>query len=291
MEVANMPYNCASWDWEDDGFVAGPRPAPTMDGQACGRGEAGHYEIHPALMHWRRVALMTLLCTRGTLSTHHIAGELDWDLGHLPIVLRGMKHGGLVVSWPACRLHARPNWRGHDGRVWEATETGRWALWRYAWVARSTFTAYEPDLPLRDDMPDDPVDAVRAGVQQEFLRPASIAVARYLLERGPTSMRQASLAMRMPLGAVSQRVRAWDRKGWLQMERDRMTEPFQGERYPTWSFSDRGRLALDIHVDALRRAGRVCGWTPTPGCVTYSDVGPHCRIQYEEEFLRREWQL
>lgn len=242
-------------------------------------------------MHWRRVALVTLLCTRGALSTHHIAGELDWDIGHLPIVMRGMKAGGLITSWPACRLNARVNWRGHTGRVWEVTPTGRWALWRYAWVARSTFTPWDAHYPLREDMPDDPVEAVRTGVQQEFLRPAGIAVAVHLLENGRTSMRQASLAVHLPLSAVSQRVRAWYRRGWLDADADVRTEPFQGRRYPTWSFNDEGRLALDIHTDALRRAGRACGWTPAPGCVRYADYGPFCRIQYEEEFLRREWDL
>jgi hypothetical protein len=273
---------------------------PVMSVRGTARGWAKIYEIHAGLAHWRRIHIMTRLAARGPAMPMDLAPELGYDPGHLGIVLRGMRAGWLVESYPACRRLGDPedglrrDRRGHVGRVWHATEIGRWSLWRYAWMWRSLYYGPGGDPPLRGDVPLDPVEAVAAAVQQEFLGPGAMTIAERLMWLEPSSMRQVSLQARLETNIVRQRIRRWEALGWVAPEGE--GDAFQGRRWPLWRFTRAGYVAMARHADALRKAGRACGWTPHPGCITYkghwdAPEDPHCEVHYEEEFLARGWAL
>lgn len=279
-----MPYRCATWDRENDGYKAGPRFAPTLAGLNKLPGVLRREELHASLLHRRRVLLLTWLAVRGRTSTPVLARELRWELGHLGIVLRGMKRGGLVD----CQLGARRPGSGNLAREWFATETGRWALWRLGWLTRSAVVPPDLAWDYETTVGDDPVDAVRRFVRQEFLTPASYVAMKHLIEQMPATMNEIARLMRVRWSVVGQRMRWWLRLGWL--ERSEMTAPgFQGEIAACWNVTPAGVQALLCHIDALRRAALACGWSPTPGAVAYRYGGNE--YQYEEEFLRMGWSM
>ncbi|HEY3411928.1 MAG TPA: winged helix-turn-helix domain-containing protein [Armatimonadota bacterium] len=281
-----MAYNSATWDWEGDGYRRGPRHAPVLDNLFAAAGLVGVKELHASLQHPRRVLLVTFLGVRGPTETPVLARELGWALGHLGIVLRGMMRGGLLRSEVVAPRAGRGS--GRRARLWSLTETGRWAMWRQAWITRSAFCAPWVEWPPVEGMDEDPVEAVRRWVKLEFLRPASICGLQYMVRNGLVTMREIARALRIPDGSFLARMRMWEREGWVEETRWPAIG-LPGQEVWCWLMTDAGKDAVYRHADALRKAAIACGWTPTPGRVRY---GPGFSVyEHEREFLEMGWRM
>jgi len=281
-----MPYKCPTWDWQSDGYKKGPRHAPMLESRFHLAGLLRREEVHASLQSHLRLMLVTYLAARGPTETPSLARALGSTMGCIGTKLRGMRSGWLV---DCIRVHQDGVKRiGCWPREWWATETGRWALWRQAWLTRSAIVSPEIAWDIHTPVPDDPVDAVRFYASEEFLRPGSYRAAAYLVQAGSATMGEVATALELPSAVIIKRLKRWERKGLL--ERGELPVPgLPGP--PVWSrrFTEPGIQALLCHVDALRKAGLACGWSPTPGAVTYRDGGNEYR--YEEEFLRNGWTL
>jgi len=183
------------------------------------------------------------------------------------------------------RDRLRGDRRGHTGRIWQATEAGRWEVWRFGYFARLLLFSPLDEVPLRDDVPEDPFEAVRMHVKREWLWPMGMLVADSFIRFGPSTSHQVAVARSIGIGDVAQRVRAWSRKGWLAEDPVLRSRPFQGRDFPLWDWTEEGYTALARHVDALRRAARACGYTPVPGGIQYGSP-PLPYVMAEEAFLR-----
>lgn len=280
-----MPYKCATWDDANDGYKAGPRYAPTLSGVYKAWGLLQREEVHASLLHPRRVLILTHLAVKGPTRTVALAREFG-RLGDLGAVLRGMKAGFLVESTPVRPVRIKDC--GRCAREWSITETGRWALWRLAWLTRSAVV--DPHLPWDPvpGVPDDPVEAVRQHVRQEFLLPGSYLAFSQLIRFGVCARQDIVRALNVPHDTVRERMRRWERLGWAEKSPVEVLG-YQDRISLCRKATPQGVAAIMRHVDALRKAGLACGWTPTPGAVTY---GPGLsRYHYEEEFLRMGWEL
>lgn len=281
-----MPYKCATWDWESDGYKKGPRHAPMLEGRFHLAGTLGREEVHASLQSLLRLRIVTCLAVRGPTETPVLARALGCNMDRISAKLRGMRCGWLV---DCARVRRDGETRcGGWPREWWATETGRWSLWRQAWLTRSATLAPELAWDFPTAVPDDPVEALRLYGQEEFLRPGSYRAAAYLWQSGVATMGEVAKALGLPGAVIYKRLCRWERKGWLE----RSDLPVPGlPGPPVWGrrLSDAGIEAFLCHVDALRKAALACGWSPTPGAVTYRDGGNE--YQYEEEFLRMGWRM
>ena len=144
------------------------------------------------------------------------------------------------------------------------TDNGRTDLWRYAQVTRRLRCSDTDDAPLRADMPEDPLEALRLYARQEFLRPAALTLLDELLGWPKQNGRE--------MGAHTGNYGAT--RAWLDIFRKAGFVTDTGDEYPEssciksphWIFNNNGREALDRHIDALRRAALASGFTPTRRC-------------------------
>lgn len=280
-----MPYKCATWEWEGDGYKKGPRHAPTLEGRFLLQGRLRKEEVHASLQSRLRVLLVTYLGVHGPTTTPDLARALGCSLDQIGTKLRGMRRGFVL---DCVRRGREPGYMGGTPREWWATETGRWALWRQAWLTRSALCPAYLNWEVETYMPDDPVEAVRLHVREEFLRPGSYRAIAYMMRAKLVTMRETGVALGIALSIMYKRMHWWERKGWVEQT----TWPAFGlpdQEVWCWHLTDAGNDAAVYHADALRKAVIACGWTPTPGAVEY---GPgHCVYEYERENLEQGWRM
>jgi hypothetical protein len=280
-----MAYLHTYWNSGTDGFAPGPRRASTLAGVYKAWGQLEKEEVHASLLHPRRVLVLTCLAVNGPMRTVELVREFKSMASIVP-VLRGLKMGYLVDSTPVRPIRVRDC--GRCAREWAITETGRWALWRLAWLTRSSFVPAQLPWNIETEVPDDPIAAVRAHVRQEFLLPGSYVALSYLMRFGVCARQDIVRAMNVPHDCVRDRMRRWERLGWVE------TAPvyvvgYLGRISLCRRMTAAGESAVMCHVDALRKIGLSCGWTPTPSAVQY---GPgYSQYHYEEEFLDMGWSL
>ncbi|HEY3411713.1 MAG TPA: hypothetical protein VGM51_01505 [Armatimonadota bacterium] len=278
-----MPYKCATW--ESDGFKRGPRHAPTLAGRYLLPGQLQKEEVHASLQSPLRVLLATYLGLKGPSTTPELAQALGCSLDRIGTKLRGMRHGGVV---DCVRLKREAGYIGSTPRAWWITETGRWALWRQAWMTRSAFCPGYMDWDPGTVMPDDPVEAVRLHVREEFLRPGSYRGIAYMMRWGLVTMRETAIALGIAPAIMYKRMHWWERNGWVEQTKW-PHYGLPGQEVWCWLLTYAGNDAALYHASALRMAAIACGWTPTPGGVRY---GPgYSRYEWEQEFLDMGWKM
>ena len=169
------------------------------------------------------------------------------------------------AAWTMCRVKGRQS--GERFRVVTLAEDGRRDLWRFAQVtARLRFTD-TAEYPLRSDVPDEPLEALRRNARHEFLRPSSLALLDELIgwpgQNGLEMARHTSCHGATPDMIMRLRAAGFltDISGY-RIHRGCIT-------IPQWVLNDCGHDALDRHIDALRRAAIVSGYTPERSCEYY----------------------
>jgi hypothetical protein len=278
-----MPYKCPTW--ESDGYKQGPRHAPTLEGRFSRDGWLRKEEVHASIQSALRVQLATYLGVKGHTTTPDLARALGCSMDRIGTKLRGMRRGYVV---DCARRDREPRYMGTAAREWWLTETGRWALWRQAWMTRCAFCPGHLDWDPGTVMPDDPVEAVRLHAREEFLRPGSYRGIGYMMQRGLVTMRETAVALGIAPAIIYKRMHWWGRLGWVEQTTWR-AYGLPGQEVWCWHLTDAGNDAALYHADALRMAAIGCGWTPTPGAVRY---GPgYSEYEWEREFLENGWKL
>lgn len=196
-------------------------------------------------------------------------------LKELEVVTSGYKS----VTW-----HIVRNWVGRGFATWETcrgggrrglsrwrevalTDEGRRDLWRYAWVTRRLRFSDWQEAPLREDVPEDALDALRLHARTEFLRPAALALLEELMGWPGQNLREMGEHTEL-YATLRGHVRNFRVAGFL-------ADGGQGAmhvgcfKYPRWRLNEAGIDALDRHIDALRRAGIASGYVPTKSCEYY----------------------
>ncbi|HEY3412944.1 MAG TPA: MarR family transcriptional regulator [Armatimonadota bacterium] len=279
-----------------DGFRGSRRRAPALSShRVSDDGAARHWQFHPALLTVKPLMLLTHLSAHGPTTTMDICAAFGIDKSTIGRDLKRLQWVSLVAarSVPS-RLGAR-TYHAHSAREWSITDAGRQALWRMGWVTRDVLHEPWEDAPLRDDVEDDPVEAVRRHGVFFWLRPCGLQVARVLTSRiwTPASMRKVARLCGINMGMVWNNVQYMHKRGWLKEHPDMLSHDFRGKPYPALSMNDAGIEALGRHVDALRRAGRSTGWTLDPDDPAYAIVDERGEFPYcwEPEAARLGWKL
>lgn len=169
------------------------------------------------------------------------------------------------VEWtmfePADPLH------GSRFRIATLAPRGREALWRFGWVTRRLrFSEYD-DAPLRTDVPDDPLEALRLHARQEFLRPAALSLLWELIGWG----RQSCTQLGANIGNYPAAIRYLNHfrtAGYVTDIGERAPEGWCIS-FPRWILNNHGHDTLDRHIDALRRVAGASGYQPTRSCELY----------------------
>lgn len=279
-----------------DGFKKCSRILPALSTRPVSApGTARHWQFHPAILTVKRLMVITYLSAHGPATTMDLSAALGINISRLPLDLRRL----VWVSLAAVRrVPSRLSVGGqhcHYAREWSITDSGRQALWRMAWVTRDILHAPWDDVPLRDDVEDDPVEAVRRHVVFFWLRPSGLQVTRILASPvwAPISMCRITRLSGMNNGTVWQILQYLRARGWLREHPESMSVGFYGDLYPKLSMNEEGVQALGRHVDALRRAGRSTGWTLDPDDPAYDIVDERGEfpICWEPEAARLGWRL
>lgn len=278
-----MPYKCATW--ESDGYKKGPRHAPTLEGRFMLPGQLQKEEVHASIQSRLRILLLTYLGVRGRTTTPELARALGYSMDQIGTKLRGMRRGYVL---DCVRREREPKFMGGTARELWVTETGRWALWRQAWLTRCALCPGHLDWEPGTSMPDDAVEAVRLHVREEFLRPGSYRAIAYMMRRGLVTMRETAVALGIAPTIMYKRMHWWERLGWVEQT----TWPAYGlpdQEVWCWLITDAGNDAAVYHADALRMAAIALGWNPTPRAVRY---GPgYSQYEWEREFLEMGWRM
>jgi hypothetical protein len=128
------------------------------------------------------------------------------------------------------------------------------------------FSRWE-DPPLRDDVPGDPVQAIRECVRPEFLRPAALSVVHQLALFGATSL-QGLYAYAGNPALTFFNLHKW-REAGLAGRRGREVASVRCNDEGWWELTSEGRLALSRHVDAMRRVCFASGYRISRECEIY----------------------
>ena len=294
-----------------DGFGDGPRHASILSGnEVCYAGKAGElFWLHPSIGRVERMVMLTHLAAHGATRTMGLCGISGMSHKKIGATLRGLLWVGLIESrvvpgrvhgggktYPPLAPLADPSLkggdklapasgfvpavanellgrRGHPGREWEITEEGRRWVWRTAWVTRYVVCAPCDDLPAREDVAEDPVEAVRTCAERIWLRPNGLALAFYLKSGWrPLSLNRLCRLARMNPGIAQPGLKRLVARGWAEAHPTEQSVDAAGVRRPKWQLSAAGHLALLRHVDALARAGRATGWRPDPDDPVYREM-------------------
>lgn len=279
-----------------DGFGKGYRRVPVMSSRGVNdQGKARHWQLHPALLTATRLMLITHISMRGPCTTVELSEACGISLRKIGMKLRRLEFMALIDSRQVPGRRNPNGGPGHVAREWSITENGRRALWRVGWVSRDVLHAPWDDVPLRDDVESDPVQAIRRHVVNSWLRPLGLQCARILIAPGwsPISIHQMSRLGEMHQGQVWRIVQQLRRRGWVTADPDSFAYDSSGIPYPKWKMNADGKEALGRHVDALRRAGRTTGWTLEPDNSAYQMTDEHGEfyICWEPEAARLGWKL
>lgn len=156
----------------------------------------------------------------------------------------------------------------HSWREVCLTDDARRDLWRYGWVTRRVRLGDTSDPPLRDDMPEDPLEALRLHARKEFLRPGALMVLDQLLGWPKQNVRGMA-AFTDNLAATRRYMDKFRAAGFVEdVDRDALPGRWRFTS-PKWVLSAKGMDALDRHVDAMRRVCVASGYVPTRECEFY----------------------
>ncbi|HEY3413761.1 MAG TPA: hypothetical protein VGM51_12010 [Armatimonadota bacterium] len=173
--------------------------------------------------------------------------------------------GRRFAAWTICRVKGRQS--GERFGVVTLAADGRRDLWRFAQVTSRLRFSEAWEFPLRSDVPDEPLEALRLYARHEFLRPSSMALVEELI--GWPGQNALEIARHTGcLGTTDRGIKRLRAAGFLtditgcRVQRGCIT-------MPKWVLNETGHDALDRHIDALRRAAIVSGYTPERSCEYY----------------------
>lgn len=167
-----------------------------------------------------------------------------------------------LAEWP--KVYRMAGNRMKPCRELTLTEDGKRDLWRYAIVTRRMRIGDGSEPPLRSDMPEDPLEALRLYARKEFLRPTAMSLVEELIGWP----RQSCSDMGRHIGSLNGAATHLRNFRRADLVTDVGSLVFKGSCYrrQLWVLNDYGLECLDRHIDALRRAALATGSLPTREC-------------------------
>ncbi|HEY3413956.1 MAG TPA: hypothetical protein VGM51_13025 [Armatimonadota bacterium] len=233
---------------------------------------AADYNVYPSMTSITRLRMMSYLCLHGPIRIPALARKLDVPEITVRQGMWALKSTWAVEGNPSVigRGYSRSRTGGCYSMEWDATETGRKWLWRYGWVTRRIgpdFQWYWPGwgFDLRWDLA--PYDVLRDYAEPTLLRPAAMAIARFLMYENPTQGPKIAEMLGFNRCMVEQYLKRWYARGWI----DHLDGELCVRSYwapdcvvaaPRWTLTRYGEAAMYRHADALRWASQTCGYTP-----------------------------
>lgn len=237
------------------------------------RDGAALWWVCPYLTSVPRLLLTTHLAVNGPTPMADLARMLPTELSNLHPLVKAMAGNHVLETWIE-KVHLPGRFacgQMKPVRVAAITDIGRRYLWRYGWVTRRVYFSDFLDYPLRDDVPSDPMQAIRECVRVEFLRPASLSLAFQLALFGATPL-QGLYRYAGNRALTFFLLHKWREAGVVgRRGRDLLSQVFNDEDW--WELTPAGRYALKRHVDAMRRVCAASGYVIERECEIHYPVG------------------
>lgn len=185
-----------------------------------------------------------------------------------------------LAEWP--KVYRMAGNRLKPCRELTLTEDGKRDIWRYSIVTQRLRIYDGADPPLRTDMPEDPLEALRLFARKEFLRPTAMSLIEELIGWPRQSCSDMGRHIGSTHGALTH-LGNFRRAGFV---RDVGSGLFRGSfcERRLWVLNDDGFECLDRHIDALRRAALATGYLPSRCCdysYPYQELSP-CALSLSE---------
>jgi hypothetical protein len=226
-------------------------------GRPTYEGEAVNWHVSPALTSVRRLRVMSVLCAYPSLRVPEIEMVLGIGLKLISSILWGMRNFRLVECRPSPR---RPGRGGANALDWSVTESGRAWFWRFACMTRRYGTICCFGDGFLGDPDVSPWEALRRHGHDSLCRPAGLATAHFIADRGPVS--RSTATRKLDVYSVAKYFHRWRRMGWLAPTPYLWIPRYRRLLYneQPMMFTREGFQAIGRHVKAVCWAAHWCGY-------------------------------